>query len=157
MLLSYKINNDNRSFQKQWFLNRPWLEYSVDRDRAYCYYCRHFGSTNTMTNRNQSDAFLTGYNNWKNAVGSNRGFKQHETAAAHITATFNYNEFIIREKSKSNVINLVDKARVEQIRKNRERLIKISSTIWLCARQMIALRGHDEHAESVSKYPTLFF
>lgn len=110
-----------------------------------------------MTNRNQSDAFFTGYNNWKNALGSNRGFKQHETAVAHVTATFNYNEFIIRKKSKSNVVNVIDKARAEQIRKNRERLIKISSTIQLCARQMIALRGHDEHAESVSNYPTLCF
>ena len=53
----------------------------------------------------------------------------------------------MREKSQSTVINLVDKGRMEQIRKNRERLIKIPSTIFLCGRQMIPLRGHEEHAE----------
>ena len=84
MLSLYKINNDDRSFRKQWFLNRPWLEYSIERDGAYRYYCRHFGSTNNMINRNQSDVFLTGYNNWKHALGTERGFKQHETSAAHI-------------------------------------------------------------------------
>ena len=63
MLSLYQINNDDRSFRKQWFLNRPWLEYSIERERTYCYYCRHFGSTNSMINRNQSDVFLTGYNN----------------------------------------------------------------------------------------------
>ena len=149
MLSSYKINNDDQSFRKQWFLNRPWLEYSIKRDRAYCYYCRHFGSTNNMINRNQSDIFLTGYNNWKHALGTKRGFKQHETSAAHITAAFNYNEFLIREKPQSNAVNVADKARIEQIRKSRERLVKISSTIWLCALQMIPLRDHDENTESI--------
>ena len=55
----------------------------------------------------------------------------------------------MRKKSQSNVVNVADKARIEQIRKSGERLIKISSTIWLCARQMIPLRGHDENTESV--------
>ena len=71
-----------------------------------------------MINRNQSDVFSPGYNNWKHALGTKRGFKQHETSAAHITAAFNYNEFLIRKKSQSNVVNVADKAQIEQIRKS---------------------------------------
>ncbi|CAF4742728.1 unnamed protein product, partial [Rotaria sp. Silwood2] len=147
ILPSYKINQENRSFQKQWFNNRPWLEYSIAHDRVYCYYCRHFGSTNNLINRNQSDAFIIGYNNWKHALGKNRRFQLHETSTAHIQATSNHNQFRIREKSKETIINIMDKGRLEQIRKNRERLIKSSSVIHLCCRQMISLRGHEEHQQ----------
>ncbi|CAF4092977.1 unnamed protein product [Rotaria sordida] len=81
----------------------------------------------------------------------NRSFRNQWIAnrpAAHLTAVSNYNEFVIREKSKLTVINVADHGRVEQIRRNRERLIKIASAILLCERQMIPLRGHLEHAES---------
>ena len=78
-----------------------------------------------------------------------RGLKQHETSTVHLTATAAYHEFLLREKSGSSVVNLVDRGRNEQIRKNRSRLMKISSTILLCGRQMIPIRGHEEHTESV--------
>ena len=150
ILPSYKNNHDNRSFQKQWFINRPWLEYSIKNDKIYCFYCRHFGLTSPLINRNQSDSFSRGYNNWKNALDKRKGLPQHESSLAHVSATANYNEYLLREKSKLNVINVADKGRVEQIRKNRERLMKIASTIFLCGRQMIPLRGHFEDEESVN-------
>ncbi|CAF4903639.1 unnamed protein product, partial [Rotaria socialis] len=55
------VNNESRSFQFQWYCNRPWLEYSIKNDTAYCYYCRHFGIS-IQTKRLQSDAFTTGFN-----------------------------------------------------------------------------------------------
>jgi hypothetical protein len=102
-----------------------------------------------LINRNQSDAFINGYNQWKYALENKRGLKQHETSAAHLTATAAYHEFLLREKTGSTVLNVADRGRNEQIRKNRDRLIKIASTILLCGRQMISLRGHEEHRESV--------
>ena len=148
VLSSYKTGSDNRSFQKQWFTSLPWLEYSVEKDLAYCYYCRHFGSTNILLNRNQSDSFITGFNSWKRALAKKKGFNQHETSVAHVTAAANYNEFLMREKLNLTPVDVIKKGRAEQIRKNRNRLIKISSTLLLCARQMIAIRGHEEHSES---------
>ena len=29
-------------FQESWFQGRPWLEYSVEDDKACCFYCRVF-------------------------------------------------------------------------------------------------------------------
>ena len=105
ILSSYKNNHDNRSFQKQWFINRPWLIYSIKNDKIYCFYCRHFGSTSPLINRNQSDSFIRGCNNWKSALDKKKGLPKHESSLAHITATANYNEYLLREKSKQNVIN----------------------------------------------------
>ena len=34
-----------------------------------------------------------------------KGLPKHESSLAHITATANYNEYLLREKSKQNVIN----------------------------------------------------
>ncbi len=102
-----------------------------------------------MINRNQSDAFLKGYNNWKNVLDKKKGLPKHEASVVHVKATVNYNEYILRKKSKLNVIDIVDKRRIERIRENRERLVKVASTIFLCGRQMIPLRGHFENEESV--------
>jgi len=149
ILSKHKTNEDNRSFQQKWYIGRPWLEYSIINDCAYCYYCRHFCSTNNLINRNQSDSFIKGFRNWKYALENKRGFKQHEISAVHITAKAAYQEFVFREKAGSTVANVIDKGRKEQIRKNRSQLTKISSTILLCSRQMIPLRGHDEDLELV--------
>ncbi|CAF3499847.1 unnamed protein product [Rotaria socialis] len=67
VLSSYPVNHENRSFQSQWYQNRPWLEYSTKNDSAHCYCCRHFGQL-VQINRFQSDAFTTGFNSWRRAL-----------------------------------------------------------------------------------------
>ncbi|CAF3457252.1 unnamed protein product [Rotaria sp. Silwood2] len=74
ILINYPTNEDNRSFQDQWYQDRPWLEYSIKNDSAYCYYCRHFGSgSSALTKRKQHDAFVSGgFRNWKRALEKER-------------------------------------------------------------------------------------
>lgn len=36
------IYNKYRSFNSLWYSKYPWIEYSKQKDRIYCYYCRHF-------------------------------------------------------------------------------------------------------------------
>ena len=145
ILSSYPVNQENRSFQPQWYHHHPWLEYSVKNDAAYCYYCRHFGES-LQTKRLQSDAFTTGFNGWRRALEKDRGFDKHLKSAFHITATQNYEEYKKRCHSNS-VVDLIDRSRTELIKQNREKLKKVCSTVLLCARQMIALRGHEENKE----------
>ncbi|CAF3679573.1 unnamed protein product [Rotaria socialis] len=76
VLSSYPVNHENRSFQSQWYQNRPWLEYSIKNDSAYCYCCRHFGES-VQTKCFQSDAFTTGFNAWRRALEKDRGFDKH--------------------------------------------------------------------------------
>ena len=32
-----------RLFKFEWYVNRKWLEYSIDKDAAFCFYCYLFG------------------------------------------------------------------------------------------------------------------
>ncbi|CAF4685019.1 unnamed protein product, partial [Rotaria magnacalcarata] len=143
-LSSYPTNKHGRSFRSIWYSNFPWLEYSIKQDAVFCYYCRHFSEGFNLSSRQQSDAFLSGYNNWKNAIAKNYGFSGHETSAAHKFACANYQQFALRTCTETTIMNVIDKSRVELIKKNRQRLVKIASTVLLCARQLISLRGNDE-------------
>jgi Domain of unknown function (DUF4371) len=96
----------------------------------------------------QSDSFsTTGFNAWKRALEKNAGFQKHASSQSHITAAANFHEYQSRIRSGTTVVNILEKSRAESIRQNRQQLIKISATVLLCARQMIALRGHDEDNE----------
>ena len=145
-LSKYPMNVQNRSFQANWFVDRVWLEYSVQNDACYCYYCRHFSSNDL----NSDVAFtITGFNNWKKALAKQSGLIKHASSQAHITATKNYLSFRQQQERNSNVLKQLDSSRVIQIRKNRDRLTKICSTLRLLARQMISFRGHDENEQCV--------
>jgi hypothetical protein len=37
-----KISGRCRSFLEKWYTNHPWLEYSIKKDAAFCFYCYLF-------------------------------------------------------------------------------------------------------------------
>ena len=39
---NFPQSHDKRSFQKHWFRQHSWLEYSVEKNKAYCFYCYLF-------------------------------------------------------------------------------------------------------------------
>ena len=81
ILTNYPSNDDNRSFQDQWYKDRPWLEYSIKSDCVFCYYCRHFGNK-TIATRKQNDSFVSsGFRNWKRVLEKGKGFDRHITNA----------------------------------------------------------------------------
>ncbi|CAF3130794.1 unnamed protein product [Rotaria socialis] len=147
-LVSYPINKDKRCFRSEWFLKFSWLEYSIENDLTFCYYCRHFFNGSNLNNRDQCDSFLRGFCKWKRAFCRKQGFLKHQSRRSHIIAEKNHKEYIIRTKSGSSIVQVIDKSRNEIIKNNRQRLMKIISALHLCARQMISIRGHDESEES---------
>jgi hypothetical protein len=62
-----------------------------------------------------------------------------------LQATANYQESVARSNTKTTVIDILDSSRSQHVKQNREKLSKIASAVLLCARQMIALRGHIEN------------
>ncbi|CAF3577989.1 unnamed protein product [Rotaria sp. Silwood1] len=78
----------------------------------------------------------------------NRGFDRYVKSQTHIISSANFLEYQSRQKSNTSVINVLEKSTAEQILYNRNKLIKISAAILLCAKQLIALRGHDESINS---------
>ncbi|CAF4769458.1 unnamed protein product [Rotaria sp. Silwood1] len=147
-LAAYPTGKENRSFQEKWYVNRPWLEYSVELDSVFCYYCHHVSQCSTPT-RIQRDSFTVGgFNNWKRALARDRGFDRHVKSQTHIISSANFFEYQSRQKSNTTVIHVLEKSRADQIRNNRNKLINISSAILLCAKQLLALHGHDESIDS---------
>lgn len=64
------------AFNKGWFQQYQWLEYSVTSDSAFCFSCRLFGKQNIRTNK---DALIgSGFSNWKQAIDT---FREHEKSA----------------------------------------------------------------------------
>jgi Domain of unknown function (DUF4371) len=140
-LKCFPVNSQHRSFQPNWYVDREWLEYSIQNDACYCFFCRHFSSNKL----NSEDAFSTiGFSKWKKALDKASGLIRHASSQCHMIATANYLSHKQREASSSNILQKLDSSRTTHIRKNRERLSKICSTLLLLARQMVGLRGHDE-------------
>ncbi|CAF4320998.1 unnamed protein product, partial [Rotaria magnacalcarata] len=145
-LATYPANQQNRSFQSTWFNDRIWLEYSVLNDASYCYYCRHFPSNQL----NADDSLTTvGFNSWKKALDKGSGFIKHASSQAHIIATKNYLTYKQQQGANSNVLKQLDSCRAIQIRRNRDSMTKICSTLRFLARQMIGFRGHEENEKCV--------
>ncbi|KAL8171907.1 hypothetical protein V2J09_023711 [Rumex salicifolius] len=71
------FGNKSRCFQAEWFNKWEWLEYSVSKDAAFCFWCYLFkGDTGK---RFGSDVFVkTGFRNWKKA---SEKFRDHVGAA----------------------------------------------------------------------------
>ncbi|CAF1216123.1 unnamed protein product [Rotaria sordida] len=151
ILDKYPINEDNRSFQARWYHERPWLEYSKKTDSVFCYNCRHFGDT-TAPKRKKDDVFVIGgFRKWKCVLEKKKGFDQHIKSQNHIIATTNYLSYQQRIKTNQTVIDILDSGRIQHIRQNRTRLIKIASLLLLCCRQMIPIRGHNENENSSNR------
>ncbi|ESR41108.1 TTF-type domain-containing protein [Citrus sinensis] len=65
---STKYGKQNRRFQLSWFSKFIWLEYSVSKDKAFCFSCFLFYDTST-----KYDAFIVdGCQNWNNLKDPSR-------------------------------------------------------------------------------------
>ena len=59
------VNGQKRSFNKSWFQEFPWLEYSTNTDTAYCFHCRIMKVKKRK--RHQDLLVSAGFSDWKNA------------------------------------------------------------------------------------------
>lgn len=56
-------DGQNRSFSAKYYNTYDWLEYSVEKQKAFCFACRNFGSKEC---RQQNEKFVvTGFEKWK--------------------------------------------------------------------------------------------
>jgi hypothetical protein len=64
---NFPKSHDKRSFQEHWFKQHNWLEYSLVKDSAYCYYCYIFRD-DCKDEKLCHDTFTKmGFKQWKNA------------------------------------------------------------------------------------------
>ena len=79
-----KIYGKDHRFSFLWFQKYPWIEYSVEKDAAYCFHCYLFGKG--------SGKFITeGWNNWN--VGA-IALDKHQNSTLHKFAQEKYSLFV---------------------------------------------------------------
>lgn len=126
-----KSCKDNRSFQRTWLEKYNWLEYSISRDAAFCFACRHFGIKSSV-----DPAFTSvGFSNWRKALEKNQGFARHEASITHRNSILSWNE---RDNRDTTVVETLTETVLE---KRRFYMKKVIECVIFLVENEIALRG----------------
>lgn len=147
---AFKKHADGRSFQSSWLTKFSWLEYSKEKDAAFCYACRQFGSAN------MSDVFTTtGYDKWQAALSAGKGFKKHESTSSHTNNMLSWKEKMSRSNNSQQVSYLLNETVLE---KRRYYFNAIVSTIIFLAENELPFRGDwcNEENHEVGLFQNLF-
>ena len=139
-----------------WF---GWLEYSLQKQAAFCFFCRFFGVTGSGVSGPSGGQVTpvftsTGYNNWKKALEKKSGFVRHAESKAHLHAEQAYHSFI-EAKPADAVLSDEREQQLSQrqvlIQTNRSILSRIFSAVRFLARVDLPFRGHDEQPTSLNR------
>ncbi|KAK1390859.1 Repressor of the inhibitor of the protein kinase-like protein [Heracleum sosnowskyi] len=139
-----------RRFQKSWFDKFSWLEYSPEKDAAYCFYCFLFAK-NPLGRCGSNTFTVKGFNSWRKVNnGKDCAFRCHvgkgdgSNSAHNFAAKCYYN----LKNQPCHLEKIVEKQSAEEIKRNRMRLkTSIHAIKWLTF-QACAFRGHDESYNS---------
>ncbi len=77
------VGGNQRCFNPEWYKSYSWLEYSVQKDAAFCYPCRLFTST---VGRSHNTFTTVGYRDWKHATGKGGILNVHDKCSTHLDA-----------------------------------------------------------------------
>ncbi|CAF2704956.1 unnamed protein product [Rotaria sp. Silwood2] len=134
-------------FVHSWYADFPFLEYSIAKDKVYCFVCRLFGDG---AGSEQSElAWIIGTNRWNKMKSRGKEKKGklvlHFTSKSHNAALDRYNNFITNK----NHVGLMLDSHKQQAEQKREATLKYNCTIVstlidisrFLARQNLAFRG----------------
>ncbi|KAL5758514.1 hypothetical protein ACOSP7_021125 [Xanthoceras sorbifolium] len=150
MLDKYPLSSDgkqNRSFQKSWFERFSWLEYSIEKDRVFCFSCYLFDNVSLK----HSTFTIDGFHSWKRIkCGIKCPFVQHEGVhnSQHSFAIQNWYTLNDSSRHIDKVMNTLSQ---QEILQNRLRLKTSLETVKWLAMQGYAFRGNDESINSTNR------
>ncbi|XP_061358437.1 uncharacterized protein LOC133302645 [Gastrolobium bilobum] len=140
-----------RRFQFSWFQKFPsWLEYSLEKDAAFCLPCYLF-SNNSASRNNGQDAFTDkGFRAWKKVGGKNCAFLSHMGSSPnslHNVCVKRCDDLMAQTQRIENVFR-----QYEQIIANNRLWLKASvmAVRWLTF-QGCAFGGYDENFNSLNR------
>ncbi|XP_042422983.1 zinc finger MYM-type protein 1-like [Zingiber officinale] len=139
------FGNQERSFQGTWYKKYTWLEYSISKDTAFCFWCYLFKSLNK---ENVDNAFIKdGYNSWKRAL---ERFNRHMgiVNSCHNEARIQFEAFQDQRHSVENILRV--HSRDMEI-DYRTRLTAMLDVTRFLLKQGLSFRGHDESTSSSNR------
>lgn len=87
-VLPFPKNKDGRSFQKTWYENNPWLEYSPSNDAMFCLSCRLFLNEEKYMSRKTWKS--EGSTQWNRALDK---IKEHRASESHMCSMVMWSMF----------------------------------------------------------------
>ncbi|KAG8363729.1 hypothetical protein BUALT_Bualt19G0052600 [Buddleja alternifolia] len=148
----FGVANHLRSFQESWYGKfSSWLEYSTDKDAAYCLPCYVF--SNILSNRFGMNAFTEiGFRNWKKINDGNKcAFLKHigtSPSSPHNQCVRACDDLMAQSHHIDKILHMQS---AKMIVENRLRLkTSIDAIRWLTF-QACALRGNDESIDSLNR------
>ncbi|XP_042426014.1 uncharacterized protein LOC122013864 [Zingiber officinale] len=141
-----ECEGQKRRFQSSWFQKYPWLEFSIEKQSAFCFPCYVFD-----TNSAQFDTLtVTGFKNWKRVNCKNCPFKRHE-GDGNSRHSFAMRKWGDLKNLDQHIDRRLEKQYSKQIEQNRL-LLKVSiGSVKFLAMQGCAFRGHDESVASKNR------
>ncbi|CAL9002797.1 unnamed protein product [Prunus brigantina] len=134
-----------RRFNKKWFGQFSWLEYSVAKNKAFCFPCFLFDRTQSFP------AFtVEGFQSWKRIGGNHCAF-QHHVGKLNSSHHFSMQKWISLKNPYVHIEEVVEKQSNQQVMDNRLRLTTTIEGIRYLANQALAFRGHDESIGSSNR------
>ena len=140
------IGSKQRSFNSEWYRSYSWLEYSLEKDAAFCYPCRMFNEA-----KSHSTFTKVGFRDWKHATGKGGMLTVHDKCSTHLTAMVAWSQYKLNAKHHTSIAERMESSRALVISNNRHYLKALIEVILLCALQEIALRGHRESCEAPNR------
>ncbi|KAK4599601.1 hypothetical protein RGQ29_009588 [Quercus rubra] len=127
-----------RRFRSEWYINRKWLEYSIDKDAAFCFYCYLFRQD--VGKQGGGETFVTkGFKLWNQVakLDSHVG----GVNSAHNQAIKKVEDLL---KEKQHIQSVFVKQSKQDKTKYRIQLNAIVDCIKFLLCRGLAFRGHDE-------------
>ncbi|XP_034198532.1 zinc finger MYM-type protein 1-like [Prunus dulcis] len=142
------MRESNRRFLVKWFDSFVWLEYSKEKDAAFCLHCYLFKCDFDKQGKAGSDVFTEkGFKNWRKGPENFRDHvgqvgSLHNKATQHCTDLMNQKQHV-----ETIVIKQTDQARINY----RILLTAALDCTRYLLRQGLPFRGHDESETSSNK------
>ncbi|KAL6284707.1 hypothetical protein ACE6H2_015636 [Prunus campanulata] len=142
------MGESNRRFLVKWFDSFVWLEYSKEKDAAFCLHCYLFKCDFDKQGKAGSDVFTEkGFKNWRKGPENFRDHvgqvgSLHNKATQHCTDLMNQKQHV-----ETIVIKQTDQARINY----RILLTAALDCTRYLLRQGLTFRGHDESETSSNK------
>lgn len=136
------IGTSKRRFNPSWFdLYKPWLEYSVKEDAAFCLYC--YLCADEAGERDDTSFTTGGFNNWKKPERFQKHIggvnSAHNQARERCEDLMNQNQHIEHSFVKQSEQSKID---------YETRLLASVDCVRFLLHQGLAFRGHDKSADS---------
>jgi hypothetical protein len=149
--IKFPTDKLKRKFNSGYYERFNWLEYSVHRNEAFCYNCRHFSLNNDRRGEIMGERVFidVGFSNWKAGIES---FKKHEKSKRHENATvFLVNFRSIQAEKTASISEVIESVTDSEIEENREHVKFLLRATMFLGKQNLPFRGHDEKSESANK------